>query len=111
MRVNHILRTLAMQLRIFSDYWLRADRPTRFAANMACVDFSVAKDCSLRAYLGTVSVNWNDKTALPWILISDGYRKFLHSTVPTGCAKRQTPKGTRHQRPEKLARTGTQPAN
>lgn len=34
----------------FGHYWLRADRPTRLAANVACLDFSVAKGGSLCAY-------------------------------------------------------------
>jgi len=34
----------------FGHYWLRADRPARLAANVACVDYSVAKGGSLCAY-------------------------------------------------------------
>lgn len=34
----------------FGHYWLRGDRPTRLAANVACLDFSVAKGGSLCAY-------------------------------------------------------------
>jgi len=34
----------------FGHYWLRADRPTRLAANVACLDYSVAKGGSLCAY-------------------------------------------------------------
>ena len=34
----------------FGHYWLQADRPTRLAANVACLDYSVAKGGSLCAY-------------------------------------------------------------
>ncbi len=34
----------------FGHYWLRADRPSRLAANVACLDYSVAKGGSLCAY-------------------------------------------------------------
>ena len=34
----------------FGHYWMRAERPERLAANVACVDFSVAKGGSLCAY-------------------------------------------------------------
>jgi hypothetical protein len=34
----------------FGHYWLRADCPTSLAANVACLDFSVAKGGSLCAY-------------------------------------------------------------
>ena len=35
---------------LFGHYWLRAERPSRLAHNVACVDFSVAKGGSLCAY-------------------------------------------------------------
>ena len=34
----------------FGHYWLRAESPTRLAANVACLDYSVAKGGSLCAY-------------------------------------------------------------
>ena len=34
----------------FGHYWLQADRPSRLAANVACLDYSVAKGGSLCAY-------------------------------------------------------------
>jgi len=34
----------------FGHYWMRAERPERLAANVACVDFSVAKGGCLCAY-------------------------------------------------------------
>jgi len=34
----------------FGHYWMRAERPERLASNVACVDFSVAKDGCLCAY-------------------------------------------------------------
>jgi hypothetical protein len=34
----------------FGHYWLRADRPTRLAPNVACLDYSVAKKGMLVAY-------------------------------------------------------------
>ena len=39
-------------------YWLKADRPARLAANVACVDYSVAKHGSLCAY------RWDGETEL-----------------------------------------------
>ena len=34
----------------FGHYWLRADKPSRLAPNVACVDYSVAKGGYLCAY-------------------------------------------------------------
>ena len=34
----------------FGHYWLQADRPIKLAANVACLDYSVAKGGSLCAY-------------------------------------------------------------
>lgn len=42
----------------FGHYWLKADRPARLAANVACVDYSVAKHGSLCAY------RWDGETEL-----------------------------------------------
>jgi hypothetical protein len=42
----------------FGHYWLRADRPSYLASNVACLDYSVAKGGSLCAYC------WNRKVPL-----------------------------------------------
>ena len=45
----------------FGHYWLRADRPARLAANVACLDYSVAKGGSLCAYRWDGEKEVNDK--------------------------------------------------
>lgn len=42
----------------FGHYWLRAERPARLAPNVACLDFSVAKQGQLCAY------RWNGEAVL-----------------------------------------------
>jgi hypothetical protein len=43
---------------VVGHYWLRGERPSLLAPNVACVDWSVAKDGFLCAY------HWDDGQAL-----------------------------------------------
>jgi hypothetical protein len=46
---------------LFGHYWLRGDRPTRLATNVACVDYSVAKGGSLCAYRWDEEIELDDE--------------------------------------------------